>query len=142
MPGSPELQRLRDIAGGLFEPELYERIIEDLPDALVVVDSAGLVRIFNGAAEVLFGYHRSEVLGRSVDMLVPDAVRAHHGQYRDGFMRSPRVRPMGEGLLLAGRRKDGREFRCAINLGPIVAPSSTYVMAVIRRVEDAKPAAG
>lgn len=134
---SQALDRLRAVSDKLIEPELYVRMIEELPDAMVVVDDEGVVRVFNRAAELVFGYHRSEILGLSVDALVPDAVRDSHAAHRAGFMSDPRSRPMGAAVAnLAGRHKDGHSFPAQINLAPIVSPSGIYVMAVVRRIRS------
>lgn len=138
---SPAIDRLRAVSEHLLEPELFARMIEELPDALVVVDAEGVVCVFNRAAELVFGYHRSEIMGLSVDALVPDAAKVRHAEHRRGYMSDPRSRPMGSTIAsLAGRHKDGHEFPAQINLAPIVAPSGTYVMAVVRRIREASHA--
>lgn len=132
---SPALDRLRTVSEHLLEPELFARMIEELPDALVVVDATGIVRIFNRAAELVFGFHRSEIMGHSVEELIPEGARERHVAHRTGYMADPRSRPMGSAIAnLSGRHKDGHEFSAQINLAPIVAPSGIYTMAVIRRI--------
>lgn len=130
---SPELRRLRALTAELVGPELFSRLIEALPDALVVVNDHGEVVLFNAQAEFLFGYHRSEVVGRPVEILIPEGVRGQHETHRAHFFAAPRVRPMGINLALAGRHKNGAEFGVEINLSPVVAPEGLFVSAVVRR---------
>ena len=84
--------------------------LEYSPDAVVIVNEAGVIVLVNAQTETLFGYERAELLGQPVEVLVPDRLVPDHLQHRDGFMQTPRVRLMGVGLELAGRRKDGSEF--------------------------------
>lgn len=127
------LARLRSLTETLVGPELFGRLLEALPDALVVVNAGGEIVLFNSQAELLTGYHRSEVIGRSVDMLVPAMARDRHAGHRAGFAERPQTRPMGNDLPLAAQRKDGSEIPVAINLSPIVSPEGLFTMAVIRR---------
>jgi PAS domain S-box-containing protein len=127
------LARLRSLTETLIGPELFGRLLEALPDALVVVNAGGEVVLFNSQAELLLGYHRSEVIGRSVDMLVPAMARDRHAAHRQRFSEAPQTRPMGSDLQLAAQRKDGSEIPVAINLSPIVSPEGLFTMAVIRR---------
>ncbi len=130
----PSMQRLKELSETLVGPELYGRLLEALPDALIVADASGNVLLFNAQAELLLGYHRSEILGRSVDMLVPVASREHHVHHREKFAEDPRTRPMGSDLHLMAQRKDGSSIPVAINLSPIVSPQGVFTMAVIRRL--------
>jgi rsbT co-antagonist protein RsbR len=129
---SPELRRLRALAEELVGPELFARLIESLPDALVVVNDHSEIVLFNAQAEFLFGYHRSEVIGHEIEILIPEGVRHRHKEHRAGFMAQPRVRPMGLNLSLAGRHKSGTEFPVEINLSPVVAPEGLFCSAVVR----------
>lgn len=135
---SDSLERLRLLIGELPDPDLLARVIDHLPDALVISrgDVSGEVVVFNQAAELLFGYHRSEILGNSVDLLVPEEVREAHGVRRAGYLYDPKVRPMGiaEGAPLLARHRDGTTFPVAINLSPLPTSGGLYVQAVIRRV--------
>lgn len=131
-----DLDRIRELTKTLVSPELLLKVVESLPDALVVVDPLGQVVIFNAQAELLFGYHRSAVIGQSLEMLVPDYVRGRHERLREGFMADPRTRPMGQGQVLSCRRHDGSELPVQINLAPIVVPAGTFVAAVLRRSDS------
>ncbi|MEX0837333.1 MAG: PAS domain-containing sensor histidine kinase [Gemmatimonadota bacterium] len=98
--------------------EDYHAMFLASPDGYLVVDRDGLIREANPKAEALFGWSREELIGSAVDTLVPEASRGDHGGHRDSFMNHPRDRPMGVGLDLRGRRKDGTTFPVEISLSP------------------------
>lgn len=130
----PELlERLRELTDELVPPDLFVRLVETLPDALVVIKKSGEIVFFNGQAEFLFGYSRTEVLGRTIDMLVPEVLRERHAEHRDVYMQQPRLRPMGIGMALSARTKDGGEIPVEINLSPLQVPEGLFVSAVVRR---------
>jgi PAS domain S-box-containing protein len=87
--------------------ERFQTMIETAPDAIVIVNNLGAIVLVNSQAEKLFGYQREELLGRKIEMLIPERYAGTHPVYRDGFLADPRVRPMGAGLELLGQRKDG-----------------------------------
>lgn len=126
------LARLKRVAADLISPELVVRLLDKLPDALVVVDRNGEIVLVNEQAELMFGYHRSELLGRSVEKLVPEALREAHRGHREGYVRSPRTRPMGAGLKLQAIRKSGRAIPVEISLAPLQTTEGLFVSAVIR----------
>jgi PAS domain S-box-containing protein len=128
------LERLRALTDDLPNPGLLSQVVESLPDALLVVAADGSVVLFNRQAEMMFGYHRSEVLGRSVDALVPEALRGRHAEHREGFSTNPTPRQVGAGVMLSGRHKDGTEFPVEIGLSPIPTADGLYVSAVIRKL--------
>lgn len=131
--GTETLTRLRALTESLTNPELLSRLVEALPDALVITNEEGTIILFNAQAELLFGYHRSEVLGHPVEMLIPVELREAHVGHRTGFVDKPRTRPMGADLDLAGRRKNGDEFPVEINLSPLQTTDGLYVSAIVRR---------
>lgn len=114
------LRRLRELTEDLIGPELMAAWLEDLPVPFLAVRGglAGPIVYFNAAAELLFGYARSEVLGQPVEVLVPDSARAAHTGHREGFEEDPRKRPMGFHLNLLARHKSGREIPVEISLAP------------------------
>ncbi len=118
----------------------FRQLLEAAPDAIVEVSADGDIVLVNRVAEEMFGYMRDELIGASVDLLVPDAVRQHHRGYRNSYLEHPRTRPMGSGLELHGRRRDGSLFPVEISLSPIQTESGVHVTAVIRDVTERKRA--
>ena len=104
---------LGDIAGSRFP------LLEYAPDATVIVDSDGIIRLVNAQTERLFGYYREEILEKPVELLIPSRFRIRHIAERTRYSVEPRVRPMGVGLELFGLRKDGTEFPVEISLSPV-----------------------
>ena len=94
-------------------------VLEASPNAVVAVDSAALITYTNPQVAKTFGYARDELLGQPVEVLLPDRLTERHIAHRNGFIHHPVARPMGIGLDLAGRRKDGREFPVEISLSPV-----------------------
>jgi PAS domain S-box-containing protein len=123
-----------------WDSEDFERLFESAPDAAIVVDRAGRILRINAAAEDLFGYPRGELLGQSIELLVPERFRAAHVIQREEYVGQPRRRPMGHpGLDLRARRKDGSEFRAEIALGPLETDAGLLVTAIIRDVAQHHP---
>jgi PAS domain S-box-containing protein len=110
--------------------------LESAPDAMVVVDDRGMVVAANAQASQLFGYARNDLVGQPVEMLVPLRLRDRHVGHRDGFIRSPRTRPMGAGLELYGLRKDGAEFPVEISLSPLRLNGTTLMCSAIRDITE------
>lgn len=106
-------------------------LIETLPDGVVVVDVAGRIVRINAAAERMFGYPREALLGEPVERLVPDAMRAGHPALRGSYAIDPRVRPMGVGREVHGRRQTGEEFVVSITLSQFSTSAGVYVLAVV-----------
>ncbi len=87
-------------------PELARSALETAPDAMVLLDTAGIIRFANRQVSVLFGYAHDDVIGLSVEQLMPERFRTRHVAHRDGYTSNMRARPMGAGLQLWGRRRD------------------------------------
>jgi PAS domain S-box-containing protein len=118
-------------------PELpFRDLIDAAPDGVIVCNQAGLIVLVNAETERMFGYSRDELIGQPIDALVPDRVRAQHGQHVAGYTGAPRLRPMGIGMELTGRRKDGREIPVEISLSPIRTSHGLLVTAGIRDVTE------
>ena len=120
--------------------ERISRLLESTPDAMVIINENGLIEIVNGQAEVLFGYDRSELLGQTIELLVPERFREQHPALRVGFFRNPGVRKMGAGRELLGRHKDGTEFAAEISLSYIRAGGGFQAVAAVRDVTARKTA--
>jgi PAS domain S-box-containing protein len=118
----------------------FRQLLEAAPDAIVEVSADGRIVLVNRVAEEMFGYVRDELLGESVDLLVPDAIRHQHYRHRDSYLEHPRTRPMGSGLELHARCKDGSLFPVEISLSPIQTEGGMHVTAVIRDVTERKRA--
>lgn len=109
---------------------MYEEIFEYLPDAILIVGRDGHIQQANTRAEQLFGYQRGELPGQLVEVLIPERLGLGHVKNRDNFFHYPHIRPMGTGLDLYGRRKDGSEFPVDITLGPLGKKLEAAVCAV------------
>ena len=104
---------------------LLEALFACSPDAIVVVDEQGRIEMASAALETLFGYPVEDVIGRPVEMLVPDTVREAHQAYRTSYGHHPAPRPMGAGLELHGRRRDGSVFPVDVSLAPVDLDGTT-----------------
>jgi PAS domain S-box-containing protein len=119
---------------GLDVDSIYHSLFGAYPDALLLVDAGGTIVLANPAASDLLGYDTTEMAGLGVDALVPDAVRARHGEYRAAYARSPRSRPMGTQMDLVARRRDGSEVMVEIALSPLPNTEPPLVVAAIRGI--------
>jgi PAS domain S-box-containing protein len=117
---------------------LSSDFVEAFPDALVAVENDGTIAQTNTQAEELFGYRREELLGQRIELLVPERYRRPHKGHREDFAHNPKVRRMGAGLDLYGRRKDGSEFPVEISLSPISIGERKLVLSAIRDISDRK----
>ncbi len=120
------------------ETLLSPSILEAIPDAVVAVNQQGVIIQVNSQTEALFGYTRNELIGQRVEMLVPERQRSQHHVHRDHFHEQPKIRRMGSGLDLYGRRRDGSEFPVQISLSPVATDDGTMVLSVIRDISDRK----
>jgi PAS domain S-box-containing protein len=110
------------------------------PDALVIVDPAGRIVLVNGQTEAIFGYARDELIGQPLEMLLPQRSRGVHTAHRDRYFSAPRTRPMGMGLNLVGRRKNGSEFPVEISLNPLLLDGSLHALGAVRDVTPQRAA--
>jgi PAS domain S-box-containing protein len=116
----------------------FRGLMEAGPDALVLVNEAGCIKLINRQTELMFGYARAELLGQLVEMLIPERFRDRHYGHRSGYFADPSVRPMGAGIELFGRRKDGAEFPVEISLSPLRVEEGMLVISAIRDISARK----
>jgi PAS domain S-box-containing protein len=126
----------RDISERLRAEAMFRGLLEAAPDAIIGVTRDGRITLINAQAERLFGYRRHELLGQSVDILVPDRVRAEHPRHREHYFTHPKSRPMGAGMALAAVRKDGTEFPAEISLSALETDQGMIVSAAVRDVTE------
>jgi two-component system, sensor histidine kinase len=117
--------------------ELARSALDAAPDALIITDAGGIVRFANRQASALLGYTHDELIGLPVERLMPERFRGRHVGYREGYFAAPHLRPMGGGLALFARRRDGGEFPVEISLNPVGA-DGVLVAAAIRDVTQHK----
>jgi PAS domain S-box-containing protein len=120
--------------------EKFRRLLEAAPDAMVIVDRGGRIVLINSQTESMFGYTREELLNQPVEILIPENFRNQHPQHREAYYRAPHPRPMGSGLDLLGRRRNGSRFPVEISLSPLEEQGGVLVTAAIRDVTDRKRA--
>jgi two-component system, sensor histidine kinase len=119
-----------------FTATLVPTVLDAAPDAMLVIDARGQIVFANQQVTALFGYQRAELLGMSVDMLVPERFRAGHAAHREGYAATGLRRPMGSALDLFARRQDGTEVPVEVSLSPITEGATVLVAAAIRDVTD------
>jgi PAS domain S-box-containing protein len=122
--------------GARLGDDALRGLLDSLPDALVIADEHGEIRFVNRQTEALFGFDRADLLGRSVDDLLPERLRQVHGAHRTRYRAEPRVRSMGAGLTLFGRRADGTEFPVEVSLSPMQLDDGLRVVAAVRDISE------
>ena len=116
----------------------FRALMESAPDAIVVVDETGTIVLVNARTEAVFGYPRGDLLGKSVEVLIPDRHRAAHLAHRGAYQSAPALRPMGAGLELHALRRDGAQIPVEISLSPVMTPAGLQVIGAIRDISDRK----
>jgi PAS domain S-box-containing protein len=127
-----------DISERKQAEEKFRLAVEGAPTAMIVVDAQGTIRLVNVLGEQLFGHARDELVGQSVERLVPLRFRERHPEYRAGFSTAPRRRPMGAGRDLYALRKDGTEIPVEIGLSPFETAEGSFVLAAITDISARK----
>lgn len=118
----------------------FRALLEAAPDAMVIANADGKISLVNAQTETLFGYRREELLGQFVEILIPERYHGQHPHHRQDYGRNPRLRPMGAGKELFGRRKDGTEFPVEISLSPFETGEGVLVFSAIRDITLQKKA--
>lgn len=127
---------VRDVTSKRREERLFRGLLEAAPDAMVIVDESGTIVLINAQAEGRFGYERGELVGQSIERLVPERFAGMHAGFRDGYVSDPRTRPMGRAGDLHARRKDGSEFPVEISLAPLETEDGLLVSAAVRDISE------
>src|SRR5947207_5894802 len=129
-----------DITERKREEEKFRLVLDAAPNAMIMVDSAGVISFANAPAATVFGYSHSELIGSHIETLIPERFRDRHPYYRNGFHSEPSSRAMGAGRDLFGRRKDGSEFPVEVGLNPIHTAEGFFVLASVIDITERKQA--
>ena len=131
--------RIRDDFRSLEQAEgRFRALMDSAPDAMVVVDGEGNIVLVNERTEALFDYRREELIGKAIEVLVPERYRARHAAHRGGYDQAPVLRPMGTSLELFARRRDGSEIPVEVTLSPVATAGGLQVVSAIRDISDRK----
>ena len=134
--GTMVMSAVRDATQRTKAEKKFRDLLEAAPDAMVIVNGEGRIVLVNSQAVALFGWKREELLGESIDLLVPARFHGKHAGHRGAFFQNPKVRAMGAGLELYGRRKNGEEFPVEISLSPLETEEGVFVSSAIRDVTE------
>jgi hypothetical protein len=129
--------RLREAALRKSE-DTARAVLESASEGIILINTTGRITLVNTAAERMFGYQRSELLGEALEILLPERIRRGHVEHRTGYFAEPRVRPMGIGLDLSGRRQDGTEFPVEISLSHVESTEGGVAIAFITDITERK----
>jgi len=119
---------------------LFHGLLEAAPDAMIVADHTGKIKLVNALTQVIFGYTQDELIGRPIEILIPHRFREIHRKHTENYFRNPKTRFMGAGLELPSLRKDGSEFPAEISLGPLVIENEMFIFCAIRDITSRKKA--
>ena len=130
----------RDLGMRSIPADLAQSALDAAPDAMLIVDDTGVVQFANRQVSALFGYAHEEIVGKTIEQMLPERFRPHHVGHRERYMAAAHTRPMGVGLQLFAQRRDGSEFPVEISLSPIEGPGGRLIAAAIRDVTERKQA--
>ena len=133
LPGAPLVYAVgRDITEQRKKQQAFQNLLDTTHDAMIVTDPDRIIRIVNAQTESLFGYSRDELIGQSVELLIPERFREAHPQHFAGYVANPHARPLNSGLNLMGRNQDGSDFPVRISLTPFQTDEGLMISSVIR----------
>ena len=138
MDGTMVLVSISDISERIKAEERFRLVVESAPNAMILVNEKGNITLINNQTERLFGYHRDELIGDRLEILIPQRFRGNHPNLRVSFFATPTVRAMGAGRDLFAVRKDGTEFPVEIGLNPIETEEGTIVLASVIDISERK----
>lgn len=118
----------------------FKELVEMAPDTILMVDGSGVIRFANSRTHDLLGYSPAELLGKPIEVLVPERLAERHVAHRENYAKHPQRRPMGIGLDLIARRKDGTEVPVDISLSPVETDAGLHVIAFVRDISERKRA--
>jgi PAS domain S-box-containing protein len=131
---------VRDTSSRFKAEAKFRGLLESAPDGIIVVGKRGQITIANTQVEKMFGYSRHELIGQSIEILVPERYHGTHIHDRESYTAHPRTRPMGAGRYLTGRKKDGTEFPVEISLSPMETEQGILITSIIRDITDRRQA--
>lgn len=144
MPVALRLRTSEDFEAKLLEHKNAEAkfmgLLESAPDAMIITSSDGKIQMINAQTEKIFGFKRDEIIGKEIELLVPERFHHKHTSHRQGYVENPRTRGMGIGMNLFGKRKDGSEFPVEISLSPlkVIGEEGTLIISAIRDITKQK----
>jgi len=138
LDGTMVLVSIIDIGERKKAEERFRLVVESAPNAMILANREGLITLINNQTEKLFGYHRNELIGNKLEMLIPKKFKEHHPHQRESFFETPSVRSMGAGRDLYAVKKDGTEFPVEIGLNPIDTDEGKVVLASVIDITERK----
>lgn len=138
--GTVAVAHIADITEHRKAEQKFRSLLESAPDAMVIVNEVGVIRLANKRTEELFGYTPTELIGNKVEVLMPGRFRSRHTGHRMDYFLAPKSRGMGEGLELFGQTRDGKEFPVEISLSPLETDEGLWISAAIRDISERKHA--
>ncbi|NGY58009.1 PAS domain S-box protein [Lentzea sp. NEAU-D13] len=130
----------RDVTERIKAEQRFRQLVLAAPDAMLIVDEHGTIALVNEQTERLFGYGREDLVGQSIELLIPARLRETHVGHRQRYLKDPRHRRMGTGIELAGLRRDGSQIPVEISLAPLDTEQGTMVSAAIRDISERREA--
>ena len=138
-PAQPDSTNNTDMLGSFQKSEqMVLALLDSATQAIISIDRTGRIVLTNRRAHEMFGYSQEELLGEKIEILLPDSKRSTHRGDREDYFQRPRIRPMGIGMDLAGRRKDGKEFPVEVSLSYLEMPQGVFAIAFVSDISQRK----